>query len=564
MHDRSRRRFLLAGGTATLGLLAACAAPPASAPKPAESKPAESKPTEAPKPVATAAPAQPRPAPTAAPTPAPAAPAAPAAQKPPATAASSRDMLVFAQTQDVTSFDPPMHTVIQNNTVLVHLFDSLVYLDAQGKLQPQLATSWESTSPTTWTFKLRQGVKFHNGEPFDAAAVKFSLERTLNPDQKSPTRSKIAAINKVEAPDPSTVVISTAEPFALLPYTLVGFGAMPVAPSYVRDKGDAEVAKNPVGTGPYKFVEWAKDDHITLEANPDYWGENAKIKRVTIRPIPENATRVAELRSGGVDLIVNPPPQEMQSLNGGDTKTYVQPSLWAITLGINALAAGPLQDNRVRQALNYAIDKDAIIKGVMGGLGAPINSLAVPEVFGYDQSLPVYPYDAAKAKQLLADASAAGMQLTLTTRVGNTLNDKDASEAIAGYLKAAGIDASVRTMESGVWAQWSNNKGRDGIWYGGWRGDYPEVDGYAFSNLVSGQFQGYLKNDELDRVVQEARKTLDPAARAELYKQAGKLSHDLATHVFLYQLPDTYASKRSLSWTPKQDSIVELWGASFG
>ena len=519
-----RRQFLATFGASAIGLLAACAAPARG------------------------------PAPTSAPS---------AAQNAPAPAVSARDTLVFAQTQDVTSLDPPMHTLIQNNTVLAHMFDSLVYLDSQGKLQPQLATSWESTSPTTWTFKLRQGVRFHNGEPFDASVVKYSLERSLNPDQKSPTRSKLAAISSVEAPDPSSVVITTSQPFALLPYTLVGFGAMPVPPRYVHDKGDAEVARNPVGTGPYRFVEWVKDDHITMEANPDYWGEKARIRRVTIRPIPENATRVAELRSGGVDLIINPPPQDMPSLNGGDTKTYVQPSLWAITLGIDALRPGPLQEQRVRQALNYAIDKEAIIKGVLGGLGRSINSLAVPEVFGYDTSIPVYPYDVSKAKQLLAEAGASGMSLVLTTRVGNTLNDKDACEAIVGYLKAAGIDASLRIMEGGVWAQWSNNKGRDGIWYGGWRGDYPEVDGYAFSNLVSGQFQGYLKDDDLDRLVQEARSTIDPSRRADLYRQIGKRSNELATHVFLYQLPDTYASRKNLSWTPKPDSIVELWGAAF-
>jgi peptide/nickel transport system substrate-binding protein len=472
--------------------------------------------------------------------------------------------MVLAQTQDAITMDPPMHSLIQNNTILMHMFDSLVYLDAQGKLQPMLATTWEAgPDGKTWTFKLRQGVKFHNGEPFDSAAVKFSLDRALNPDQKSPTRSKIAAITKVDAPDPSTVVLTTAQPFALLPFTLIGFGAMPMPPKYTQEKGDAEVARRPVGTGPYTFVEWVKDDHITLEANPDYWGEKAKIKRVTIRPIPENGTRVAELRSGGVDLIINPPPQEMAALGAGDTKTIVQPSLWAITLGIDALRPGPLQDKRVRQALNYAIDKDAIIKGILGGLGTPINSLAVPEVFGYDPSLPVYPYDPARAKALLAEAGAASMPLVLTTRVGNTLNDKDACEAIVGYLKAVGIDASLRTMENGVWAQWSNNKGRDGIWYGGWRGDYPEVDGYAFSNLVSGQFQGYLVSDELDKVVQAARETIDPAKRADLYKQVGKLSNDLATHVFLYQLPDTYAAKKNLNWQAKPDSVVELWNASF-
>jgi peptide/nickel transport system substrate-binding protein len=561
MQRVSRRYFMVGGSTMALGLLAACAAPAA----------APAKPTEAPKPVATAQPASAAvPSTAASPaaaapaaSPAAAAPAASPAAKSPAVGTSSKDSMVLAQTQDAVSMDPPMHSLIQNNTILMHMFDSLVYLDGQSKLQPMLATTWESTSPTTWAFRIRPGVKFHNGEPCDAAAIKFSLDRALNPDQKSPTRSKIAAISKVEAPDPGTLIITTAQPFALLPYTLIGFGAMPIPPKYAKDKGDPELAKTPVGSGPYKFVEWVKDDHITLEANPDYWGEKPKIKRVTIRPIPENATRVAELRSGGVDLIINPPPQEMAALGAGDTKTYVQPSLWAITLGIDALRPGPLQDKRVRQALNYAIDKEALIKGVLGGLGKPINSLAVPEVFGYDASLPVYPYDPAKARSLLAEAGAAGMPLVLTTRVNNTLNDKDASEAIVGYLKAVGLDASLRTMENGVWAQWSNNKGREGIWYAGWRGDYPEVDGYAYSNLVSGQFQGYLKDDELDKVVQQARETIDSTKRADLYRQVGKLSNDLATHVFLYQLPDTYAARKNLNWQAKPDSVVELWGASF-
>ncbi|MFN8524380.1 MAG: ABC transporter substrate-binding protein [Chloroflexota bacterium] len=548
----TRRRFLALGGLSAVGLLSACA--PAATPAAPTAAP---KPAEPPKPAATQPPAQPQPAPTAAPT------AAPAA-KAPAAGASSKDTLTFAQTQDATSLDPPMHTLIQNNSVLVHMFDSLVYLDAQGKLQPQLATSWEATNPTTWTFKLRQGVKFHNGEPLDAGAVKFSLDRTLNPDQKSPTRPKIAAITKVDAPDPATLVITTKDPFALLPYTLVGFGAMPVPPKYVQEKGDKEVATKPVGTGPYKFVEWVKDQHIIMEANPDYWGDKAKVKRITIRPIPENATRVAELRTGGVDLIINPPPQEMKGLESGDTKTIVQPSLWAINCGIDTLRDGPLTNPKVRQALNYAVDKEAIIKNVMGGLGKPINSLAVPEVFGYDASTQPYPYDPNKAKALLAEAGfAGGFPLTLTTRQGNTLNDKDASEAIVGYLKAVGIQAQLKVVENGVWAQWSANKGRDGIWYGGWRGDYPEVDGYSFSNLATDQFNSYVKNLDIDKTIFEARKSIDPKARAEQYAALAKLQFEQATHIFLYQLPDTYAARKNLEWTAKPDSIVELWGARF-
>jgi len=211
--------------------------------------------------------------------------------------AAPEGQVVIAQGGDPSTLDPHMHAENFTFAVVHNVFDHLVRrFVKQGQLahEPGLATSWTNVNPTTWEFKLRPGVKFHNGEEFNAEAVKFSIERVLNPDQKARWRWAFADIERVDAVDPLTVRIVTKVPFPTL-ITNLAFCMPIVPPKYVREKGDTHIATNPVGTGPFKFVRWRKDDALVLEANDSYWRGSPKIKTLIFRPIPDESTRVAAL-----------------------------------------------------------------------------------------------------------------------------------------------------------------------------------------------------------------------------------------------------------------------------
>lgn len=481
--------------------------------------------------------------------------------------AAVRDSVVIAQGDDALTLDPAKHSAIVTNNVLKHIYESLVYVDAEGKHQPSLAVSWENIDDLTWQFKLREGVKFHDGSEFDAEAVKFSFDRTLNPDTKSPTRSTLAFIDHVDVVDKYTVNLVTKAPYPLTLDSIVDFGGMILPPNYVKENGEEILATKPVGTGPYKLVEFVKDDHITLQANPDYWGGEPKIKTVTFRPVPEASTRVAGLKSGEFDLIVNLPPEEIAGLQeGADTKVEIVPSGYVAAGWLSTLREGPLQDKRVRQALNYAVDSQAIIDTVFLGNAQRVAVTGVPGMFGYDSALKPYPYDPEKAKQLLAEAGYPnGFTLNVGSLNGITVKDKEAADAVAGYLEQVGITVNREVIPLARLVELTGKKELPDVFYSGWRTAWKDMDAPIFPLLCCGQFfaSALYQNPELDKLMTESRSTLAPAERERLLKEASDLIYDEAPHIFLFQLSNIYGSRKDLQWQPKGDTNTEMWRASF-
>ncbi len=538
----SRRRFLaLVGVGASASLLAACApSAPAPTQAPAAPKPAETKPAAEAKPTAV--------------------PAAPAAKA----AASTKDTIVIAQGTDAISLDPHKHTTYTTQNALWHMYEPLVMRDAQGRYLPGLATEWKTLNDTTWQFKLRPNVKFHNGDPLTAEDVKFTFERALNPDTKTPTRANLTEIERVEVVDPTTVNFVTKGPYPVLLYRLCenSFSSVIIPSKFVKEKGDDILAKEPIGTGPYKFVSHRKDERLELEANPEYWGGAPPIKKAIFRPIPETAARIAELRSGGADLIVNVPPEQVSSLDSGGTKVDTVPSDFIMMVVFNTLDAGPLQKKEVRQALNHAVDVDAIVKNVMGGLAQRIAVSLPREALGYPKEMQPYPFDPEKAKQMLAAAGfPSGFKVPFISRSGRYLKDKEVVETVAGYLQKVGVETELRLVEPGVWAELSNRKGREGLSYPGWSGPDAEL---VWSNiLATGQLQSYYSNPELDALMQQGGRTLDEKARLEAYDKAARLIKEEAPHLPLFQPPLIFARSEKLSWTPRGDEIINLRTATF-
>jgi len=482
-----------------------------------------------------------------------------AAWPPPRVGAAPEGQIVIAQGADPTTLDPHMHAENFTFAVVHNVFDPLVrrtVKDGQLAHEPGVAASWASVNPTTWEFKLRPGVKFHNGEDLNAEAVKFSIERVLNPDQKARWRWAFVDIERVEIADPLTLRIVTKRPFPTL-ITNLAYAMPLVPPKYVRDKGDAYVATHPVGSGPFKFVRWRKDDELVLEANESYWGGAPRVKTLIWKPIPEESTRVAALVGGQVDVARGVPPNLVKQIEGNArTRVAKVPSALNIHIVLDTLAEGPLRDVRVRQAINYGVDKDAIIKSVLEGNGSPLGGPLTPVMFGYDAQVKPYPYDPERAKRLLADAGhAQGLALTLNSPNGRYIKDKEVAEAISGQLQKIGVKAPVVTHEWGGYVgKWP--EGLSPMYMLGWAATW-DADGILYPLLRSGQRFARWNNPDFDRLIETGRTTLDTAERRRIYGQASRLAHDEAPWLFLWNGMDIYGINKSVAdWEPTSDEAT--------
>jgi peptide/nickel transport system substrate-binding protein len=478
--------------------------------------------------------------------------------------------IVISQAGDPTTFDPHMHAESYGFVVQRQVYDLLVNrVMKDGKLQhvPMLATSWQAINDTTWVFNLRKGVKFHNGEDFDAEAVKYSIERVLNPAQKARMRGIYTFIDRVEIVDPYKVRIITKGPAPTLIVNL-GYAMFIVPPKYFKEKGDEYVARNPVGTGPFKFVRWKKDDEIVLEANETYWAGPPKLKTVIFKPIPEDATRVSALLGGSVDIIVGVPTHLFPMVNQSKVaKIMSVPSPRATHVHMDTLKPGPLQDKRVRQAINYAVDKEAIIKNVLEGYGQVMATPISPFHFGFDPNIKPYPYDPQKAKSLLKEAGyGSGLNLTFNSPSGRYVKAKEFAEAIVGQLSEVGINVKLEVFEWGSYMKKVYSPEGAGPMYTlGWTSTL-DADGVLYSLLACDQLPlSRWCNKQFHSLLEQARSTIDQKKREQIYSQALKIVHEEAPWLFLHIAIDAYGvSNRVKNWKPTSDdnATIYMYGTS--
>jgi peptide/nickel transport system substrate-binding protein len=457
------------------------------------------------------------------------------------------------------NLDPTMNLSSIRAMVGVTMFDSLVGRDAENRIVPQLAESWRLVDDTTWQLKLRRSVVFHDGEPFNAEAVRFTFQRVLDPEQKSPNRANMAEIARVDVIDDYTVNLVTRQPYAPLINRLLDFPIVP--PRYAAEKGNQGMALRPVGTGPYRFVEQVKDDRLVVEAFDRHWRGAPRIRRVVYKPIPEPFTRAAALRNNEVDLITTIPPNLARELEGvGGIRAQRVPSSWIIYLGLNAFKK-PLSDVRVRQALNYATDVDAIVKNVLEGNGRRLEGPLTPQMFGYDASVKGYPHDPARARKLLAEAGYPdGLEITLESPAGRYQGDKEIAEALGGQWQKAGFRPRVQVAEWGAYFKRYLGKQFQDAYLLGLGGPMQDAD--ELYNLVSSKGRGlYYKNERVDALFDLGRGTMDMAKRRHVYHDLARAMVEDATWVFLLQQVDIYASRDRLTWTPRPDQWMPLHDA---
>ena len=317
----------------------------------------------------------------------------------------NRRELVVAQSGDVSHLDPHLSTHVFEITVTLNLYDNLISRHPDGKLYPGLASEWKLLNPTTWQFKLRPGVKFHNGDPLTSADVKFSIERTYDPTVKgSIVRTVLTSVDRVETPDDLTVNILTKKPDLLLPARLAFYGGQIMPKKYFQAVGQETFDVKPIGSGPVKFVEWVKDERVVFEGFRDYWQGRIDPDRVVFKPIPELAPRIAALLKGEVDIITKLPPDQVDRVAKHPT-TKVEGALYSGQYSIIVNSKRPPLDNpKVKQALSLGIDRETIIRELWRGQGIICNSPIAKGDNHYDESLPPLKYDPTLAKQRLKEA----------------------------------------------------------------------------------------------------------------------------------------------------------------
>jgi len=473
--------------------------------------------------------------------------------------------LIIAQGVDLTSLDPARHHTTGEFNYDNAVFDRLYLFDVHGNPVPRLALSHRMVDDTTWEFKLRKGVTFHNGDPFTAADVKFTIERILDPKTKAPFSANFRHIKEVRVIDDHTVQMVTEKPDPILIKRFSAGAATSILPSkYIKEKGEDHFLRQPIGTGAFKFVEWVRNDHLVLEAYDGYWAGFPPVKRVVIRPIPEDSTRIAELQTGGVDIAVNIPPflvNQVKAIPGVEVQSV--PSGRVMFLSLNTFAPGPLQDKRVRQALNYAVDKKSIIEKILMGSAFQMAINLTPYHFGYDPSLQPYPYDPEKAKRLLAEAGYRDLKLVFNTPSGRYILDKQVSEAIAGMFEKVGIKINFKVREWGDYTKDLVTKKLVDIGFLGWGNVNYDADGTFFVYFIKEAAFSYYEDPEMKSWIIEARNTLDEKRRKDLYTKISKKVFEGAPLVFLYQQQDHWGvSKKVKNFQARGDELFYLYRVS--
>ncbi len=466
-----------------------------------------------------------------------------AAQTPPG-------VLIVGQIAEPKSLDPQAVTAVNDFRILMNLYDGLVrYKDGTLQVEPALAESWTiSDDGKTYTFQLREGVAFHDGTPFDAEAVVFAFERMLNEDHPYydtgpfPLSFFFSAVESVTAQDAQTVVFQLKEPYAPFLSNLAYPTGLIPSPTAIKEQGE-DFGRNPVGTGAFKFEEWDSNTKVVASANADYWGGAPDLKAVVFRPITDANTRVAEMLSGGIDVMVEVPPDNVATFAedaGFTVHEQAGPHLWFLILNAKE---GPFADKRVRQAANYAIDKQALVENVLQGT-AEVAAGPTPPAFSwaYNEALEPYPHDPEKARALLKEAGAEGAELTFYVTQGGSgmLDPVPMGAAIQADLAEVGLEVAIETYEWNTFLGKVNPglEGKADMAEMAWMTNDPDTLPYLAlrSDAMPDQGgfnSGYYSNPEVDQLLEQARRATDQAERARLYKQMQEIVREDAPWVFV-------------------------------
>jgi len=466
--------------------------------------------------------------------------------------------LVVAQGGDIATFDPHMSTSANDIRVSFNVFDNLVSRHPDQRLHPGLATEWKLEGQTSWRFRLRQGVKWHNGDPFSSADAKFSLDRTLDPASKVRVSTVFTSIDRIETPDAATLVIHTKKPDPLLPARLAFYGGQIVPRKYLESVGVDTFNQKPIGTGPVRFVSWVKDDKAVFEVNPDYWAGKSDFDRMIFRSVPEAAPRIASLLKGEVDVITQLPPDHGERVSAHPS-TRVAGALYAglYVLAVNSKVR-PLDNPLVKQALALAIDRDTIVKELWRGRGIVPNSMIAKGDNHHDAALPPLKYDPKEARERLKKAGYRNEEIVVETTVGYMANDKPMAEAVAGMWRDVGVNAKVEVFEYSVRAQKNREKTFKGLWWSDPTSTLADPDGMMWRLLGPGGPQDYWRHPEFDELGNAARFSIDEKFRGDAYRRMTRIFLEHLPWIPVVQPYEDYGLQKHVEWTPNPNQQFEI------
>jgi len=485
------------------------------------------------------------------------------------------NVLVVGQIAEPKSLDPHTVTAVNDFRILMNVYDGLVrYKDGTLEVEPGLAESWTiSEDGLTYGFTLREGISFHDGSPLDAEAVKFNFDRMLDEEHPYhdtgpfPLSFFFGAIDKVEAKDARTLAFTLKEPYAPFLSNLAYPTGLIVSPAAVKEHGK-DFGRHPSGTGAFRFAEWESNAKVVVVRNDDYWAGAPALEAVVFRPITDANTRVAEMLSGGIDLMVEVPPDNLATFaDDGAYAVHEQagPHVWFLILNAKE---GPLADKRVRQAVNYAIDKESLVENVLQGT-AEVAAGPTPPAFSwaYNKSLEPYPHDPEKARELIGAAGAEGAELTFyVTEGGSGMLDPVAmGTAIQADLAKVGFEVKIETYE------WNTFLGKVNPGLGGkadmaemaWMTNDPDTLPYlalrtdAFPDQ-GGFNSGYYSNPKVDELLEAARRSTDQAERAKLYKEMQEIVREDAPWAFIANWKQNAVASERVSGFKLQPSFFLL------
>ncbi len=499
--------------------------------------------------------------------------------------AKEREVTIGLQAA-ITSIDPHYHNLSPNNSLLSHIFEPLIKRDANQKMVPGLATSWKALDDLTWEFKLRKNVHFHDGSPFTAEDVAFTLQRVPKvPNSPSSFATFTKSIVEVKIVDPYTIIFKTATPHVLLPSDLASVFIVSKLHGQGATTEDYNSGKAAIGTGPYKFVEYIPNQRVVLKANYGYWGGEEPWDKVTFKILSNPAARVAALLSGDVQMIETVPTNDIAQLSK-DTRfslaskvsnrviyvhmnqsTEGSPPFVTDKAG-NPLPKNPFRDARVRKALSIAIDRETIAKHIMEGKAVPAGQLLPDFFFGTSKKLKAPKYDPKLAKKLLAEAGYPdGFALTIFGPNNRYINDVKIAQAIAQFYSRIGIEAKVQTYPASVYFTrasklefgymllgWGTESGEQGSSLRSLLATHDPSKGMGVTNRAR------YSNPELDRLIEEAMSTIDDKKREGLIQKAAELAMGDTALIPIHFEVSTWATAAGYRYTPRTDQYTLAMG----
>ena len=472
------------------------------------------------------------------------------------------------------SMDPHAHNETATNSILSNLFDSLIAFDKDIKTHPGLAVSWTNPEPTVWLMKLREGVSFHNGSKFNADDVVFSFNR-VKTWNKSGFKGKVSAIDSVEKIAEYTVKFVTKKPYPVFLRKLTYVNILDK--ESLEGKNDQWIGLNPIGTGPYSLASWSKGDHITMDVNKNHWRGVAKFDKVVFRPLTNNATRVAAILSNEVHIINRVPVVDVNRVKNSDKLNFfVQPGLRLIYLQMDQDrdkspfikthdGKNPLKDVRVRKAIYYGINEDAIVKYVMKGFAQPAAQFSPPAVFGNDPSIKRPAFNLEKAKALLAEAGYPdGFEIRLDSPNNRYINDAQIAQAVASSLAKIGIKVKVNATPKSTFFKetgklntsffligWASSDGDASSILDGCVHTYNAETGYGRYN------RGRYSNTKVDALIEKSAGIMDATERLKVLQEAQKIAIvDDQNFIPLHYQVDIYASSKDIKFETRTDSRI--------